>query len=104
MAGVVGKAGRKSDKLWRDALTIAAKRTQAETEELLADPKAPMIARAAARCAKTACGDDAQAIQAMREIGDRIDGKPATTIQGPGEDGAIVVRDITRKIVDAPRN
>lgn len=80
MAGVVGKSSRKSDKFWRDALMIATKRNEAETLELLADKGAPMIARAAARCvlAATAAEPD---IAAMKEIGDRLDGKPHQSVE-----------------------
>lgn len=40
-------------------------------------------------------------IMAMREIGDRIDGKAIQAIEGTGEDGAFVVTAITRQIVKA---
>ncbi len=31
-------------------------------------------------------------IQALKELGDRLDGKPAQVIQGPGEDGEFVTQ------------
>lgn len=30
-------------------------------------------------------------MSAMREVGDRMDGKPAQTIQGPGDDGSFLI-------------
>ena len=73
MPSVQGATHRKSDKIWRDALMIAAHRTQAETDEVLADAKAPMLARAAAQCAWLAVSGD---VAALKELGDRLDGKP----------------------------
>ena len=85
-APINNNGGRKSDKLWRDALMIAAKRTKAETEELLADASAPLLAKAAARV-MLAAADDKPDLAAAKEVGDRIDGKPKqqTEITG-GED------------------
>lgn len=57
-------AGRKSDKRWRDALIIAAMRTDAEGQTYLA--------RIAKKCVEAAAEGD---MQAIKEIGDRIDGK-----------------------------
>lgn len=64
---------RKSDKIWRDALMIAAYRTEDETAEVLKDPKAPLMVRAAAQCALLAASGD---VPALKELGDRFDGKP----------------------------
>ena len=61
--------GRKSDKLWRDALHIAAKRTDSEGKVLLA--------KMAERCVELAASGD---IAAMKEIGDRLDGKPHQSV------------------------
>jgi hypothetical protein len=68
--------GRKGDKVWRDALMIASKRTVSETLELLADPKAPVLAKAAAQIMLLAINDEKPDVAAMKEIGDRLDGKP----------------------------
>lgn len=65
--------GRKSDKLWRDALMMSAKRTREEAEALVADDAAPLIQRAAAQVVLAAVGGDKDA---YKEIGDRIDGRP----------------------------
>lgn len=79
-------SGSKRDKVWRDALMIASKRTLDETKALLADPAAPMIARAAAQVVMLAAADEPD-VSAAREMGDRLDGKPKqqTEITG-GED------------------
>lgn len=63
-APINNRGGRKSDKLWRDALMIAAKRTDAEGKVLLA--------KMAEKCVEQAAAGD---IAAMKEIGDRLDGK-----------------------------
>lgn len=43
-------------------------------------------------------------VQALKELGDRLDGKPAQTVQGPGEDGAHkVIAQIEQVIVDPSR-
>lgn len=42
-------------------------------------------------------------VAALKELGDRLDGKPAQTIQGPGDDGAHkVITQIEQVIVDPP--
>lgn len=70
--------GRKSDKLWRDALMMSARRTKSEAEELMADDAAPLIQRAAAKVMLAAAieGDK----DAYKEVGDRIDGKPHVSL------------------------
>lgn len=57
-------AGRKSDKRWRDALILASMRTDAEGRT--------MLAKIAQKCVEAAVEGD---MQAIKEIGDRIDGK-----------------------------
>lgn len=56
--------GRKSDKLWRDALMVAVKRTDVDGRVLLA--------KIAEKCVLAAADGD---LSAMKEIGDRLDGK-----------------------------
>ena len=56
--------GRKSDKRWRDALILATTRTD--------DEGRTMLAKIAQRCVEAAVEGD---MQAIKEIGDRIDGK-----------------------------
>jgi hypothetical protein len=57
--------GGKPDKLWRDALMVAVKRTDKDGRVLLS--------KIAEKCVLAAAEGD---LQAMKEIGDRIDGKP----------------------------
>lgn len=43
-------------------------------------------------------------ITGFADLADRLDGKPAQTVQGPGEDGAHkVIAQIEQVIVDPPR-
>ena len=56
--------GRKSDKRWRDALILATTRTDAEGST--------MLAKIAQKCVEAAMEGD---MSAIKEIGDRIDGK-----------------------------
>lgn len=87
MPSVTPSTRRKSDKIWRDALMIAVKRTKEETEALLADAKAPLMARAAAQCAMLAASGD---VPALKVIGDRLDGKPKQQTEitsGEDDDG-----------------
>ena len=63
------RGGRKSDKLWRDALAVASKRE---------DPNGRVyLARIAEKCVQMAADGD---ISAIREIGDRLDGKPHQSV------------------------
>jgi hypothetical protein len=78
MAGVAGKSGRK-DKLWRDALMLAVKREGIDGRVLLA--------KAAEACAEAAANGD---LAAMKEIGDRIDGKAIQQTEISGPDGEAV--------------
>jgi len=39
-------------------------------------------------------------IAAIKEIGDRLDGKPTQVIAGPGEDGEHVIRNVGIRFVD----
>jgi len=71
-ANVKKPGGRKSDKLWRDALMVAVQRASGD------DPR-PMLARIAEKCAEAALEGD---IQAIKEIGDRIDGKAIQRTEG----------------------
>lgn len=65
MAAPHNNVGGRKDKLWRDALMVAVKRADGN------DPR-PFLARIAARCVESALGGD---MQAIKEIGDRLDGK-----------------------------
>lgn len=93
MAEIGGQPGNKNatkNKVWIEALnrSIAqddGKRLRAAAEKLLD---------------LAVAGD----VQALKELGDRLDGKPAQTVQGPGEDGAHkVIAQIEQVIVDPSR-
>ncbi len=93
MAAPIKPAGAKSDKLWRDAIMRAVRRVQEgkgnpQALDLLADKTVSM-----------GLGGD---MAAIKEIGDRLDGKPTQTVGvGQAEDLApietIVRPPITRE-------
>lgn len=64
MAAPYHNNGGKKDKLWRDALMVAIKRTDSEGRV--------MLAKIAQKVVEAACEGD---MAAIKEIGDRIDGK-----------------------------
>lgn len=75
----------KNNRLWSD--TIRRELVQGDGKKMRAIAK-KLVDMAIA-------GDMA----AIREIGDRIDGKAIQAIEGTGEDGAILFSSITRQIV-----
>ena len=75
-APINNNGGRKSDKLWRDALIVALKRPN----EADAD-KRPFLAIIAEQCVQSAAEGD---MQAIKEIGDRIDGKAPQSVTHDG--------------------
>jgi hypothetical protein len=76
MAGVKGRSGtnKGKDKPWADALRIAAHRIDDEGRQRLM--------KIAEQCVRAAEGGD---IQAIKEIGDRLDGKAHQTFETEGE-------------------
>ena len=75
MAAPINPKGPKSDKVWRDAIRLAVARAS--------DGKTKTLELLAKRLVAKALDGD---MQAMKEIGDRLDGKPAQAIVN-GEDG-----------------
>lgn len=73
--------GPKSDKIWADAVRRAVKR-RLEDEE----GKPQKLERLADKIVEAGLAGD---IQAMREIGDRLDGKPSQSIDHSSEDGTM---------------
>ncbi len=76
MAAPLGNTnGSNKNRMWSDALRkeLAGEKNAKELRKL---------AKVLIEEAKTG------SIPAIRELGDRLEGKPAQTIQGPGEDGS----------------
>lgn len=82
MAATKAPAGAKSDKLWRDALMRAVHR---EAEQ--GKPTKRLEALADKIVAKGLEGD----IQAIKEIGDRLDGRPAQALEHSTPEGMALV-------------
>ena len=78
MAAPKKAVGPKSDKMWRDALMVAVKRL---TDDGKKTKKLYLLADAL--ISKALTGD----VSALREIGDRLDGKPAQAVELGGPDG-----------------
>jgi hypothetical protein len=76
-------AGRKGEKIWADAVRRAVMR-RLEDEE----GKPKKLERLADRLVEEGLAGD---VTALKEIGDRLDGKPRQIIEGTGEGGAILI-------------
>lgn len=74
MAAPKNPAGAKSDKIWRDAVMRAVRRRDSDE-----DPQA--LEKLADVLVATAMAGD---VVALKEIGDRLDGKPAIAVTGEG--------------------
>ncbi len=84
--------GPKSDKLWRDALMRAVKRRAGGK----GNPQ--KLERIADACVEEALKGD---IPAIKEIGDRLDGKPTQGVELAADD---TITKIVREIVRAPNS
>lgn len=73
MAAPKNPKGAKSDKAWRDALMLAVNER--------APDGGKKLRKIAEKCVDSAMAGD---MQAIKEIGDRLDGKPAQAITGEG--------------------
>lgn len=83
MAAPIKAVGPKSDKLWRQAIMLAVNRVSQDGKTKHLDILAHRLVKSAAE------GD----IAALREIGDRMDGKPTQVIAGD-EDAPLTIRRI----------
>jgi hypothetical protein len=97
MAGVAGRSGtnKGKDKPWTDALRLVACREDEESKKRLV--------KIAERCFTEA---EQGNIQAIKEIGDRLDGKPAQAIIGGEEDDPGIkldTRDLSRAVLEVLR-
>lgn len=70
MAGVAGRSGPKQEKPWRDAIHRAVKRTAEDKKTKRLDQLANSLVAAGIE------GD----VSALKEIGDRLDGKPTQQV------------------------
>lgn len=75
-------AGRKGEKIWADAVRRAVMRRMEDVEG-----KPQKIEKIADALVEMALGKDAKAIKAIKEIGDRLDGKPVAPKELSGPDG-----------------
>ena len=81
--------GGKPDKLWRDALQRAVKR---EINDADGKPTKALELMADQTVRKAIGGDMA----AIKEIGDRLDGRPAQQIQATGDDDGPLIVEIVK--------
>jgi ribosomal protein L17 len=80
--------GGKPDKLWTDALRIVV-------NEVAEDGDKKKLRRMAEKIVDLALAGD---MQAIKEIGDRLEGKPTQRVEATGEDGGpIEYADMTTK-------
>jgi len=86
-------AGRKGEKHWRDALMLAVHRIREGKDQR------PILAELADKCVEMALDGD---MQAIKEIGDRLDGKAPQAIIGDNEN-PVGIQMIERVIVDAAK-
>lgn len=91
MAGVKGRSGtnKGKDKPWADALRVVVSRDDDKGRKLLM--------KIAEACASAAASGD---MQAVKEIGDRLDGRAHQTIEASGEIEHRFVARIPTKAVD----
>lgn len=77
--------GPKSDKLWADAVRMAVLREEEDSDGKIRK-RLNIIADNLCRMAMT--GDT----QAIKEIGDRLDGKAKQAVEGPNDDGSFTLK------------
>jgi hypothetical protein len=85
--------GRVKDKPWRDALMVALSRPDPE------NPDRKMLARIAEQVVAAAAEGK---MDAAKEIGDRVDGKPPQAIVGDNEADPVNVLTEIRRIIVKP--
>lgn len=95
MTGVAGRSGRKpSPKLWADAISIAS-------NDIDVNSKKKKLRLMAEKLVQMALDGD---VAAMKEVGDRLDGKSRQQMTLTGEnDGPVQFQQVVRQIVD-PNN
>ena len=80
--------GPKSDKIWADAIRKAVHDLSEIDDPEKKGKKLKKLNVLAANLVDKAIGGD---VPAMKEVGDRLDGKPAQTIAGDPENPAMVI-------------
>lgn len=88
--------GKRPEKMWREAIVRAVKRREA-------GEGGPILERLADKMLDAALTGD---LTALKEFGDRLDGKPAQQqiITGDDEGGPVQVETIKRIIVDPKKD
>lgn len=81
MAAPIGNQNARNAKLWQQAIKRALARASGENIDKGLDKGADALVRS------FIAGDQ----WAIKELGDRIDGKPVQGIEGPGANGEIIV-------------
>lgn len=79
MAAPINPKGGKSDKIWRDAIMRAVRRLESDAPRKRAKAAQKLELLADALVSKGLEKD----VGALKELGDRLDGKPAQVISGP---------------------
>jgi len=93
MAGVAGRSGKRQDSLWADAIRRAIKRREESNPQALEYLAETLLNKAAE-------GDMA----AMKELGDRLDGKPTQRTELSGPDGEQIPVGMKVSFVDGSGN
>ena len=95
MPAPLNPKGAKSDKIWRDAIMRAVRRLDGDEAPRDAKPEQRLERLADMLVSKGLDGE----VPALREIGDRLDGKPAQAITGEIENPLNIIHEIRRTIV-----
>lgn len=95
MPAPLNPKGAKSDKIWRDAIMRAVRRLDGDEAPRDAKPEQRLERLADMLVSKGLGGE----VPALREIGDRLDGKPAQAITGEIENPLNIIHEIRRTIV-----
>lgn len=94
MAAPINPKGAKSDKIWRDAIMRAVRRLNTDEPPKDAAPQQRLEVLADMLVTKGMLGD----VPALREIGDRLDGKAMQPIGGDADNP--IVHRVLREIFD----
>lgn len=94
MAGVKGRSGTQLDRPWHDAVRVAINRKDATGVKRLR-----LLAERLVDIALN--GEPGVALQALKEIGDRVDGRPKQQVEAQlGVDGSIALQIVRFALAD----